>query len=105
MDTLVAFLCFEIWFLLIGLMLIVIYQILTGKINTKRMLFEKNGSCSYSPGRVQLLLLTLISVFYYILEVINNPTQFPKIPQELLLILGGSNIIYLVSKAYSLFRR
>lgn len=102
MNTLITFVRFEIWFLLLGLILVVSYQILTGKINLHGILFEKNGGQKNSPVRVQLLLFTLTGAFYYFLQVLDNPTGFPKVPQELLLILGGSNVVYLGGKSYSL---
>jgi hypothetical protein len=101
-ETLGTLLQFEPLFLLIGLALIVGYQTLTRRINTKRMLSEKKGTAHYSSVRVQLLLFTLAAALYYLFEVIDHPTQFQDFPQELLLILGGSNIIYLGGKTYSL---
>lgn len=105
MEALGTFLQFELLLLLVGLALVVAYQILTGRINTKRMLFEKKGINQYSSARVQLLLFTLAGAFYYFFKVIDDPTRFPDVPQELLLILGGSNIIYLGGKSYSLLFR
>ena len=90
----------EMWFLLGSLALIIAGQILTGKINTRRMLFEKNGGQNYSPLRVQLLLLTLMTAFYQIMEVLRDPTQFPSLPYEALLVLGGGNLAYLGGKFY-----
>jgi hypothetical protein len=97
-ETLIAFLSLEIEFLLVALMLIVGYQVLTGRINTKGMLFDKETQ-EFSPGRVQLLTLTLLTAFLYILQAAQNPAQLPEVPQELLLILGGSNLVYLVGKS------
>lgn len=99
------FISFEIWLFIVGLASTVFYLILTGKINTRGLLYEKNQSHTYSWQRVQLLVLTLLGVLYYLIQVRNNPTQLPQIPEELLLILGGSNVFYLASKFYSLFSR
>ena len=69
------------------------------------MLFEKKGTRNYSPSRVQLLVFILTGALYFLLEIVENPTQFPDVPQELLLIFGGSNVLYLGSKFYSLLFR
>lgn len=95
------------WFLLGSLLIIVAYQILTGRILASRMLVYK-GSKDLSPGRIQLLMITLIGALYFMLEVTHDPTKLPDVPQELLLVLGGSNVVYLGGKAsplLSLFRR
>lgn len=105
MNALVTFVRIEIWFLLLSFMLVVAYQILIGKINIRGLLFEKNSIGSFSTVRVQLLLFTLIGAVYYILQVSDNPKEFPKDTQELLLILGGSNMVYLGGKSYSLLLR
>jgi hypothetical protein len=44
MQTISTLIRWEMWFLLGSLALIIAYQTLTGKIRTRRMLFEKNGS-------------------------------------------------------------
>jgi hypothetical protein len=105
MENLVIFIRFVVWILLGGFASIVAYQILTRRINTKKLLWGKDGSNGYSPGRVQLLLSTLAGAFYYLFEVVENPTLFPTIPRELILILGGSNLLYLGGKFYSLLLR
>ncbi len=105
MSNLAAFVRLEISFWLIGLVSIVVYQMLTGRINTRRMLHEKDEAHRYSPGRLQLLVLVLANAFFYLLQVVQNPTRLPEIPPELVLGLGGSNAIYLGGKLYSLLLR
>lgn len=107
MDSLVTFVRFEVWIFVLGLMFIVGYQILTGKINAKEMLFDKeNNNGTVSPGRVQLLMLTMISAIYYISKVVNNqnPEQLPAVPEELIWVLAGSNTVYLGGKARSILK-
>lgn len=98
METLVIFLRFEMWLLLGSLIAIVAYQILTGRINTNKMLFDK-WTNDFSSGRVQLLTFTLFGVLYYVAQVVHDPTKLPDVPNELLLLLGGSNVLYLAGKA------
>ncbi|HHT9111150.1 MAG TPA: hypothetical protein ACFYDZ_08350, partial [Candidatus Brocadiaceae bacterium] len=93
---------YEVWFFLLGLMSAVTYKILIGKIKIKRLLVEKNGSSNYSQVRVQLLFFTLIAAFYYLSQVFGNPKEFPKVSEKLLLLMGGSNMVYLGGKSYSL---
>jgi hypothetical protein len=90
---------------MIGLALIVVYQLMTGKINMNGLLHDGSDG-DFSPGRLQLRVFTIGGAFYYFLLVLDNVEQatFREIPNELLLVLGGSNSFYLVSKAYSLFR-
>ncbi len=106
METLVKFAQFEIWFLLGGLALLVGYQMLTGKINTTGLLHDKKDkqTAGFSPARVQLLMFTLFGAGYYLLLTVNNgyPTEFPEVPQELLALVGGSNLVYLGAKARSM---
>lgn len=70
------------------------------------LLYEKSGDRAFSPGRLQLLVFTIGGAFSYLFLVLGNQElgQFPDIPNELLLVLGGSNSFYLASKFYPLFR-
>ncbi len=106
-DYLSNFISSEIWFFLVGLATIVFYLILTRKINTRKLLFEKNQSRTYSWQRVQLLVITLAGVMFYLIEVKHNLSsgKLPQVSEELLLILSGSNVFYLGSKFYSLLLR
>lgn len=98
------FISFEIWFFLISLSSIVFYLILTGRINTKKLLLEKNKSFTYSWQKVQLLVITLLGAVVYLIEVKHNlgSEKLPQVSEEMLLILGGSNVFYLGNKFYSL---
>lgn len=103
MKVWIPFFLWEAWLLLLGLAGAVAYQMLTGKMNTGRMLFDK-GTGNFSPGRVQLLLLTLMTAFYQLLLVLKDPTRLPQLPPEVLLVLLGGNLAYLGGKFY-IFRR
>jgi hypothetical protein len=99
-QTLVTFLSCEVWCLLGALFLLIGYRILTGKIKLNGLLSAKHRDGGLSPARIQLLVLTLTGAFYYVMKVIDNPTELPAVPQSLLLALGGSNLFYAGSKAY-----
>ncbi len=57
----------------------------------------------FSAGRAQMLMITVISAGYFLLQVIQDPTHFPDIPTPLLVILGGSSSIYLGGKAQAVY--
>lgn len=97
MGALSVFLQIEIGVLLAGLAIIVVYQMLTGRISPRSLLSDKDGSLS--AARVQLLAATLVAAFAYISQVFNQPTELPAVPAWLLVGLGGSEIIYLWGKA------
>jgi hypothetical protein len=95
-----GFLRLEIGVLLGSLLLVGVYQMLTGEINLHGLLTE-NGNSEVSSARVQLLVLTLAGALYYIYKATISSGGLPKIPPELLLFLGGSHIVYLGSKTFS----
>ena len=101
MEVLTTFIDLEVRFFLVGLLLVVAYQILTGRINM-RGVFSDSISSGFSPGRVQLLVLALVGALYYFLKVARDPAKFPDVPAGLLLIMGGSSSIYLGGKIRSL---
>lgn len=107
METLAVFLRYEIWVLLGALLLIVGYQLLTGKIITNGLLLSKDDDVGVSPARVQLLMFTLTGAFYYLAQVLHDPSSgLPNPPQQLVEALLGSNLLYMGSKGYfSFFRR
>jgi hypothetical protein len=102
LETVATLLVWETSLLLGGFALIIFYQILSGRINTSGLLQEKNGKGELSWGRVQLLLFTFVFAFIYLFQVLDHPLQFPEVPQEWLLLLGGSNLLYLGEKTYNL---
>lgn len=106
MPQLVRLMELEVLLFLAALAAIVILQILTGHINTKG-LFRTGDSGGkgeqFSSGRLQLMVFTLGAAFYYLSQVLTNPTpgSFPPIPETWPVLLGGSNLLYLGGKAYT----
>jgi hypothetical protein len=94
---------------LLGLAGIVVVQLLTGGIKTRHLLCgkvtgrKKNDGKYISPERVQLLVFTLGAALYYLTEAVNTSRsgKFPEISQSWLVVMGGSNAIYLGGKAYT----
>jgi len=106
MAALMSFARHEIEFLLGTLAAIVAYQILTGKINTRGLLNDEHGV--FSPGRLQLLLVTLAGASYVFSQVLESITLgapgFPTLDPKWLLALFGSHAIYLGGKSYSVIQ-
>ena len=103
---LATFVNFEISLFLTVIASIVIYFLLKGRINLRGLFFEKNKRRTYSWERVQVLILTFgFSAYYLILVRYESASgKLPKFPEEFLLLLGGSNIVYLWSKFFSLLK-
>ena len=111
---------YEILLFLGALALIVSYQLLTGRINMHRLHFAKGGAAGgpstgektnpstqrrtngLSPSRIQLLVITIGVAIYLLAEVVRDPSQFPETPTGLLLLMAGSEAIYLARKANNL---
>jgi hypothetical protein len=101
MGTLSTVLRYETLFVLTALAVIIAYRLLTRQINTRGLLRDKIGGRGMSPGRLQLLVVTLLIAVYYVEQVFETQ-KLPNMPQEYLLALGGSHLFYLGGKAYGL---
>lgn len=95
---------YEMLFLTVGLIALVTYRLLNGSINTNGLLLDKASGRAFSPGRLQLLVVTLGFALYYLLQVFDaeEPGTFPDLPNEFLLALGGSHVFYLGGKFYGM---
>ena|SRR5215467_10870528 len=94
-----------------GLIGIVVWKMMTGEISLDQ-LFESQipaqdgtSSSDVSGGRVQVFLVTIYVAFYYLMQVIHNPTGFPDVPTGLVGILAGSHALYLGDKAWAMLGR
>ncbi len=115
MGSVTAILRYEVLLFLGALALIITYQLLTGKINMRRLLFAKGRSAAgpstrrwtsgLSPSRIQLLIVTIGVAIYLLAEALRDPSRFPEIPTGLLLLMAGSGTIYLARKANNLILR
>jgi hypothetical protein len=95
--------------LLVGFFGVIAWKLLTGGIRLNYLVYglrlnRTDGSYTpfFSPGRVQLLFVTILTASYYLLQVIHDPTKFPEVPAAWVAALGGSQAIFLVGKAQSM---
>src|SRR5260370_6029705 len=98
-NTLFAFLPYEMFFVLATLAVMVGYRLLTGQINTKNLLRDKVTN-KFSPGRLQMLIATGFVAVYFVAQVLETE-KMPQLPQEFILALGGIHLLYLGGKIYS----
>ena len=91
-----------------GFFAVVLWKILIGEINLDQ-LFEgdtwlPNGepTTHTSTGRIQAFWVTLYVAYYCLVQVINNPTEFPSVPDNMVALLAGSHALYLGGKAQAM---
>jgi sulfite exporter TauE/SafE len=63
----------------------------------------RSSDGTLSPGRIQLLVLTVMTALQYVLATIADPSHLPELPSNLEMALGGSQALYLGAKAWSMF--
>lgn len=88
----------EVWAFLGGAAVIVLYKLLTGRINLAGLL--GTGDNAITAHRVQMLLITFYVALDYVRRVAAAPhlATLPDVPQNMLLLLGGSHTLYLGGK-------
>ena len=93
-----------------GFVCVVVWKLATGEISLDYLLYgdaKANRGADeqtfFSSGRAQMLLATVTIAGYYLLQVIQDPTHLPAVPNELIAALGTSHAIYLGGKAQSLY--
>ena len=101
MDQVATLIGWEVEIFLLATFAIVVGLMLTGGINTRGLLGQNADHTSASPERVQLLLATLAAAYGYLSQLLKNPTQFPDVPRDWLLLLGGSHTFFLGRKFYT----
>jgi hypothetical protein len=63
----------------------------------------RSSDGTLSAGRIQLLVLTILTSLQYLLATMHDPTHLPAIPASLVMALGGSQAVYLGAKAWNIF--
>jgi hypothetical protein len=93
----------EVGVFLAAFVLLVGYRLLTGQINTRRLLADKDTR-EFSLARLQMLVVTILGAGYWFIWVLDprNGNVMPEIPQDLLLLLAGSHSLYLAAKSLPL---
>jgi hypothetical protein len=94
----------EVTVFILGLAVTVALGLLTGRINTRYLLYatQKDGSRRFSPERAQLLVFTLAIASQYLLSATHSVSgKMPGLPNGSLQLLGLSNGIYLGGKGWS----
>jgi hypothetical protein len=60
---------------------------------------------SLSPGRIQLLTLTILTALQYLLTTLHDPSRLHALPPGVVAVMGGSQTLYLGAKAWTIFGR
>ncbi len=93
-------------FLLLGSLAgIVVFKLIGGQISTRELLTGEraHGPEFFSPGRAQLLVVTVLGAAYDLVQVLHSPGRdsLPPLPKTMVAALGGSQAIYLAGKAWA----
>ena len=82
----------------------VAYKAVTGHINLKGLLADKETH-AFSPGRLQLLIVTLVGVGVYLRQLAQSPPGTLPAPNiQMLSAIAASQGVYLTGKAVSRIR-
>ncbi|HBJ86908.1 MAG TPA: hypothetical protein DDZ88_24225 [Verrucomicrobiales bacterium] len=110
LTTLSSFIIIETKVFLWGAFGLLAWQIITGKIKLGGLLRDKERGLPISPVRVQALASTLGVALYLLTQAAapekeskdvyaESKRSMPSVPDEALLLLGGSQMLYLTMKA------
>ena len=100
MQLLITCARWEAIFLIAAFAVVTLRKVLEST-NFSTLLFDTDGS--FSPGRVQMLVLTVLTAMQYLLTTLHDPSHLPSIPSNLVAVLGGSQAVYLGGKAWTKF--
>jgi len=92
----------EVWAFLGATAVIVVYKMLNGRINMAGLL--RGGTSLIAVHRLQMLAITLFVALDYLQRVASAPNfdSLPDEPQNMLLLLGSSQTLYLGGKGAEL---
>lgn len=79
-----------------GLELILLWFIVSGRIDLSMIVSEKSGAASLS--RFQFLVFTFVIAMSFFLVVATDPTGLPNVPAGVFTLLGISGGSYIISK-------
>lgn len=78
-------------------------QLFEGDIRNSDPTNAEGYTTRVSAGRVQTFWVTVLVAAYYLWQVIQNPTELPRLPNEMIAALAGSQALYLGGKAQAMF--
>ncbi|WP_395747559.1 hypothetical protein [Prosthecobacter sp.] len=107
MKSLLSFAILEVRLFFCAAVALMVWQMFTGKIRLKGLLADKERGLEVSPVRVQALLCTLGVAMHMLTQTATagEAAQFPEVPPEALALIGGSQVLYLTTKAGALANR
>lgn len=80
-----------------ALWLVLLYLIIIGRIDLRRLISESNGDASMS--RFQFLMFSfVIALSLFLVTISSNPLALPTVPPEILGLLGISGGSYVLAK-------
>jgi hypothetical protein len=85
-----------------GFAILVFTRLLNGGISLSGLLAgDREGT--FSAGRAQLLFFTSSGAIGYLVQVLHDPaaSSLPHPPAALVTLIGGSQLVYLVGKAWA----
>jgi hypothetical protein len=91
-----------------GFFAVVLWKLLSRDIDLDQVfegdIRELNGEYTThtSTGRIQAFWVTIYIAYFYLVQVIHNPTQFPTVPDSMVAVLAGSHALYLGGKAQAI---
>jgi hypothetical protein len=94
-----------------GVFGLIVWKMLVGSIGLDQLLEgDIGGSCDaergvgtyVSAGRAQALATTMFVALYYLLLVVRDPANFPRLPTSLMNVYLGSQCIYVGGKAHAM---
>lgn len=98
--------CRELVVILYLLAAVVVFQLLTNRINLDGLFSNKDGSKELSIERIQLLIATIAAAGIYLQRLAaSTPGSLPDIDPQWLYLLGASNGLYVVRKAWFTYTR
>ena len=93
-----------------GLLAIVFWKLISGGVVLDQLFegdiqdpdAEDGFSTHMSAGRIQAFGITIYVAYSYLVQVIQDPTHFPAISDNLIVLLAGSHALYLGGKAQAM---
>jgi hypothetical protein len=105
-ETLADAMRVELSVFLAALAALLVWGMLTGRINTRGLL-SADGGVGPSANNIQLLMITCVAAGYYLLRAVGTAGThvLPSVPEELLLLFAGSHAAFTGMRIRSLFTK